>query len=151
MKIIAIDPGLRASGIAIWKDEKFEKLCKMELWELYEVISSDSQAFYLVEDSNLGGGNWHGMTSRANVGKNQAVSTLIVEYLKHTGRRFKALPPAGYSARYADSKGNFSKTHKKIFEAETGWKRTSNKDSRAAAAMVVANKHIVKALLKEKN
>ena len=149
MKIVAIDPGLRGSGIAIWKDDKFEKLCKMELWELYELISSDSEAFYLVEDSNIGK-NWHGPTSRANVGKNQAVSTLIIEYLKKMNRGFRQLPPSGYSTRYTDAKGNYCKFSRKVFESETGWKGASNKDSRAAAAMVASNKHLVKALIKEK-
>jgi len=147
MKIIAIDPGLRGSGVAIWSHGEFDALHKMDLWHLYELIEDEGDYFYLVEDSNLGGGNWHGVTSRANVGKNQAVSTLIVEYLKHIGRRYTALVPAGYSTRYTDAKGNYCKFSRKVFESETGWKGGSNKDSRAAAAMVLANKHVVKALI----
>jgi hypothetical protein len=141
--ITAIDPGLRGCGIAIYSTdaERFITLSKWQLWDVFDYIDACPEDFYIVEDSNLNKNNWHGATGRGNVGKNKAVSTLIVEFLKHRKRDFIAIKPDGYSKRYTDSKGRFTNFYKEVFEKETGWKGVSNKDSRAAAAMVICNKN----------
>lgn len=150
MKIVAIDPALNGSGVAIWNDGVFEDLRRMDLWEIFEFMDSEDIDYYLIENSNLTKANWHGSTGRANVGKNQAVSKLIVDYAKSKGINFKELKPSGYSMMYTDSKGNYSDYHKRLFLADTKYLKSTNKDSRAAAAMILANKYIVKALIKEK-
>lgn len=147
MKIVAIDPSLNGSGVAIWSDGEFETLCRMDLWEIFEFMDSEKVDYYMIENSNMTKANWHGATGRANVGKNQAVSKLLVDYAIKKGINFIELKPSGYSMMYADSKGNYSDYHKRLFLADTKYLKSTNKDSRAAAAMILANKHIVKELI----
>ena len=141
--ITAIDPGLRGSGIAIYSTEihDFLHLTKWQIWDVFEYIDKNPENFFIVEDSNLNKNNWHGATGRANVGKNKAVSTLIVEFLRERERNFMAVKPDGYSKRYADPQGRFTNFYKQVFQKETGWMGVSNKDSRAAAAMIICNKN----------
>lgn len=141
MKIIGIDPGLNASGVAIF-DGKYEYK-SLKLWQLYNFILANSSAFFVVENSNLDRGNYHGPKARGNVGKNKAVSKLIVDYCEHLGVDFMQLKPDGYSKRYTDGKGRYTDLHKRLFQQESGYTGQTNKHERAATAMIVANKLLI--------
>lgn len=127
-RIIAIDPGLNGCGVAVMEEGKITHMRMLEVWQLFSLLSHEMAAFVLIEDSNLGG-NWHGSTARGSVGKNKAVSTIILQFLKSNYFKYHAFPPAGYSQAFKDAKD---------FNAATGWKGKSNKDERAAAAMAIA-------------
>lgn len=144
--IIGIDPGLNGSGFAMYdlSDKKFVALEKLQIWEIFDYMRENPDDFYLIENSNLDKRNWHGKTARGGVGKNKAVSQLIVDYAKELNLHYKELLPNGYSKQYTDSKGKFTNVHQKIFIKDTGWGKTSNKDSRAACAMILNNMTTIK-------
>lgn len=149
MKIVAIDPGYNGSGMAVWEDGEFKDLRRIQLDDLYEFFENEKVDYYLIEDSRLMRGNWHGHSARANVAKNKSTSKFIVDKAKKLGLPVRILKPAGYSLMYVDHEGKYSDWHKRLFLADTKYLKSTNKDSRAAAAMILENKHIVKALIKE--
>lgn len=130
MRIIGIDPGVNGSGVAVLENGKLVELHTMKTWEIYGFLLTEGEdTTVLVENSNLVRGNWHGRTGRENVGKNKSIAQEIVDYCIATKLNLVELIPDGYSQTYAGKMG------KKLFEAETKWKGSSNKDNRAAYSM----------------
>ncbi len=134
-KIIAIDPGMHNSGLAVYEG-KFTRLEYPNLWQLMEYIHKVGKADYkddvlfLVENSNLNKNNWHGHSARGGVGKNKAISQEIVNHCKRCGVKLIELPPTGYSKVYAGVRRQF-------FETDTKWYGKSNEHNRAACAMIM--------------
>jgi hypothetical protein len=124
MKFIGVDPGLTKSGVCFFESKNDILLHSFEQYDLFCYLLSHKDCHIFVENSNLIKGTFHGSTSRANVGKNKAVSQLIVQFLKSQGFEYTELPPSGYSI--------LAKKLKNIFEQESGWSGSSNEHERAA-------------------
>lgn len=137
-KIISIDPSVNNSGICIFdiKQNKIQSLDSKRLWDLFQLIKDAdlTTTLFMVENSNLVKGNWHGNTARGNVGKNKGISQNIVDFLKEINAKFIELKPRGYSLAYKNSKD---------FKELTGCDINSNKDNRAAAAMILNNRMLI--------
>lgn len=137
--IVAIDPSVNLSGVCTYNlnTKEIERLSSRRIWEVFQDISfaNLSSVFFFVENSNLVKGNWHGASGRGNVGKNKGISQNIVDYLREIGASFEELKPKGYSLKFASAKKFVSVTECTI---------RSNKDNRAAAAMIYYNPTLVK-------
>lgn len=125
--IIGIDPSVNKSGVAVIQNNALTLCESMYLWDLFDFIKEHATASFFVENSNLDKANWHGVTGRANVGKNQGVSQIIVNFIKSKGYKLTELKPNGYSLKLYD---------KEVFKKVTGFDKTTNKDARAAACMI---------------
>ncbi len=129
--LIGIDADLHKSGIAVKTNGKLTLCTCMYLWEIFyfcEKLSGDY--LIVIEDGNLGrSANWHGggkMTA-ANVGKNQAIATLLREFCQVKGLNHKCVPPAGYSKLF---------DNEEIFKRTTRWNQRTNKDARSSCAII---------------
>jgi hypothetical protein len=130
--IIGIDPDLHKSGIAIKTNGKLVICTSMFLWEIFYFCEKEIMGEHLIviEDGNLGrSANWHGggKATAANVGKNQAIATILREFCQTKGLTFKCVPPAGYSKLF---------DNEDLFKRTTGWNQRTNKDARSACAII---------------
>lgn len=125
--LIGIDPDVDKSGVAVVINKQLIECTTMHLWDLFEFIRSKKEAKFYVENSNLESGNWHGATSRENVGKNKAVSQIIVNFIKNEKYNLVELKPNGYSKVFKNEK---------IFEKVTKFEKRTSQDARAAACMI---------------
>jgi hypothetical protein len=136
MKIIAIDPGLGKSGVAVWDNGVFTNMDYLNLEEVFMLVNNNADntksggCLFLVENSDLIKSSWHGPSGRSNVGKNKGVSKEIVLHIKRKGVPFVELRPDGYSSVYRGNKA-------RLFAIDTGWHGSSNEHNRAAAAMIL--------------
>jgi hypothetical protein len=136
--IIGIDPSVSQSGIAYYNTQtkQFEKLESLRLWEVFGMmLEYGNQATFIIENSNLNKSNWHGKSARGNVGKNKGISQNIVDYARSISVEFVEVSPKGFSQLYTVNR-KYNHLAKKLFEKDTGWTKASNKDQRAACAMV---------------
>jgi hypothetical protein len=137
--IVAIDPSVNLSGVCVYNlnTKEIEELSSKRIWEIFQDINlADLRSVYFfVENSNLDKRNWHGASARGNVGKNKGISQNIVDYLREVKASFEELKPDGYSLKFASSE---------TFISTTGCTIRSNKDNRAAAAMIYFNSILVK-------
>ena len=142
-KIIAIDPDLSASGVAMF-DTKIKKLTlctSLKMWSLFDLFLSNKNALVLVEYSDKNA-VWHKgkqtkniniskeQATAINVGKNKAVGKIIIDFLKTESFNYKVLEPAGYSKYFENSQ---------FFMQQTQFFSRTNKDARAAASMIYKN------------
>ena len=130
--IIGIDPDLHKSGVAIYETKlrRLTECTSMYMWDLFDTILVQKQfntLFRLEFPDNTN--TWHGGGRGAslNVGKNQAVAIIIKEFLDAHGCYYELLKPSGYSIIFNDED---------VFKNTTGFQKKTNKDARAAAAMV---------------
>lgn len=137
--IVAIDPSVNLSGVCVYNlnTKEIEELSSKRIWEIFQDINLADlgSVYFFVENSNLVKGNWHGKTARGNVGKNKGISQNIVDYLREFKASFEELKPNGYSLKFASAKKFIDTTECTI---------RSNKDNRAAAAMIYYNPTLVK-------
>lgn len=130
--IIGIDPDLHKSGVAIYepKGKKLIECTSMYMWDLFDTILVQSQfkTLFRLEFPNTTN-TWHkgGKGASLNVGKNQAVAIIIKEFLDAHRCNYELLSPTGYSILFNDEN---------VFKNTTGFKKKTNKDARAAAAMI---------------
>jgi len=135
--VMAIDPDLHKNGVAMIENGKLLKVESLYLWDLISIIVHS--AFYcgefgdkfhvIIEDGNLGrSANWHGGGKRTagNVGKNQAIATILRELCECHNISHECIKPHGYSKVFRDEN---------IFKQATGWMGRTNEDSRAAVAI----------------
>jgi len=95
--IIAIDPDVDKSGVAVWEDDNLE-ICSWRFGDFINYISigicDNSDLIFIVESGWLNKSNWHktkGMTIASvskigeKIGANHQVGKLIVEICKYYG------------------------------------------------------------------
>jgi hypothetical protein len=164
--LIGIDPDLDKSGVAVYdlKAGKYTYVETLYLWEYYFVTLQQYRLeaiHFLIEDSNLIKGSFHGASARSNVGKNKAVSKLIVDFCKAHNISHTAIKPDGYSqyffslgkAEYISLFGMSDlKSKKVIAEIDklgkeqyvhlVGKDVPNNKETRSAVAIIECNKHL---------
>lgn len=133
MKIIGIDPDLRKSGYANFDTElkHFTQVTSLYLWDLFKEIklqSGFSESIVYIEHSEKNC-VWHGgrNTTSINVGKNKAISIILIDFCEKNGINYKTVEPSGYSILFDNID---------IFQIQTDWLKKTNKDARAAAAIV---------------
>ena len=101
MILIGIDPGVDKCGVtAINEEFKQADFASFAIWDVFNYllsVSKNYQYLSVIENSNLLKGNWHGKSARGNVGKNKAVSKIIVDYCKAHELRYIEIKPNGYS------------------------------------------------------
>jgi hypothetical protein len=133
--IIGIDPDLHKSGIAIYDRSEIKLIMCMtfSIWQLFDFLmdfenENKDNILIRLEYSNSTN-TWHlgGRGSSLNVGKNQAVAIIIKEFLEFHQILYELIPPSGYSRFFND---------KNLFKKTTKWIKSTNKDARAAAAMI---------------
>jgi hypothetical protein len=129
--IIGIDPDLDKSGFAVIQDGKYVDICSANLWKIFDwlfnyYIALRELEMVYIEDGRLTKGTWH-KHGQKNVGKNQAICKLLVEFCKAHSIPYTQLKPAGYSDMFKNVE---------VFKAATGWVERTNEDARAAAAMI---------------
>lgn len=129
--IIGIDPSVNKSGVAVLENNQLTMCESMTLWVLFDFIKENPNAHFYVENSNLDNGNWHGVTARKNVGKNQGISQNIVGLIKEKNFKLTELKPDGYSIRFFNEE---------LFRKVTKFNQRTNKDARAAACMIWGRK-----------
>jgi hypothetical protein len=137
--LIAIDPDLNKSGFAVYdlQTKTYINIKTLHLWELFYWLKEWdlSEFLVLIEDSNLIKTSWHGTASRSNVGKNKAVSKLIVDFCKVHKIAYRAIKPDGYS-QYFDKIGKGQYVHL------VGKTFPNNSETRSAVAIIECNKHL---------
>jgi hypothetical protein len=135
--IIAIDPDLKKSGVAIIdKDGEIVKLESMGLPVLIGVIDRYKGAIYAIEDVNKHGTVYRhnrkgGQAVQAriaqNIGMVKAAGSMIAELIEDTTGRPPILAPLGI--------GKQVKRSAKLFRELTGWQGRTNEDMRDAASI----------------
>lgn len=136
MKLIGIDPDLHKSGVAI-KENDILTMCEcLTMWELFDFLriqTSGEENYMVLLEFSFVTNTWHkgGKGAALNVGKNQAVAIIIKEFLETHSIKHELRKPAGYSLVFDDPE---------TFKKTTGWQKQTNKDVRAAAAIVWAEK-----------
>ena len=128
-KVIAIDPDLNKSGVACLFYGKLIAVDCLAIWDLFDYIDKNKDALFLIEDSTLIKATWHrgGNGMAKNVGKNQAISRIIIDFCKARGVSYQAVKPSGWSNFFRNAED---------FMRRTGWDKSGNEDSRAAVAML---------------
>jgi hypothetical protein len=135
--LIGIDPDLHFNGFALYCKEtkEFTNIQAITIWGLFDWIlelSKTSQIKVLLEyPENTYTYHKGGKGAALNVGKNQAVAIIIKEFLEFFKIETVLLKPKGYSKYFNDVK---------FFKLQTNWQKQTNKDARAAAAIVFLNK-----------
>lgn len=142
-QVIAFDPDLRKSGVAIFEHGKLQGLHSVSLWAVPELLKRHPQAVLVLEDVNacqavfarkgasiLGSEKEARKASRIgqNVGQAKAVALLLEELFTREKRDFVKVKPL---------KGFFkqAKRDKDLFKRLTGWQGRSNADTRDAAML----------------
>ena len=134
-KIIAIDPDLNASGLAIFNTDIRElDICRtINIWDLFNLLLNYDLAFNILVllEQSTNKATWHsgGVGASQNVGKNKAVASIIKDFMVVKKINHKILEPNGYS-NYFD---------KESIVKVTGFTGSTNKDSRSAVAMIYKN------------
>ena len=140
--IFAIDPDLHQNGVAIFDTTagKLTDCHSVTMWALFDQITANykmhgSDILFLLEVSGKSY-VWHGgktlgakLASAQNVGKNKGVSIVLKEFFKAKNIPVTIMQVNGYTTY-------FTATNFKII---TGHRQQTNKDSRAAAAMIYKN------------
>lgn len=142
--IIAIDPGIKKSGLYHYNGEhRFYYLSFFELINFLQGVKKRADEsplcsfFIAVENSNILNKNWHGITARRNVGKNQGISAVITDYCQSlVGERVIEIAPAGFSKKYKSAI---------IFKRATNLTHKTNQHERAAFAIAEAADFLIKA------
>jgi len=138
--IVAIDPDLHNNGYAIYSidNKEFNQIISLPMWSVFEWVlelHKASDIIVLLEyPENTNTYHLGGKGAALNVGKNQAVAIILKEYLEFFSIKHKLLKPKGYS-KYFDNES--------FFKLQTGWNKRTNKDARAAAAMIFLNKNYI--------
>lgn len=144
--LIAIDPDLHKSGIAIYDTEKkcLLEVTTLALWDVFDLIKKHKEDYFIIEYSDKTS-TWHkgGKGAALNVGKNKAIGQTIIAYFEHLKSNFKVVKPAGYSNYYTTIIKGKKVFLEEQFKKDHCWdKRTSN-DSRAAVAMIWEQKKLL--------
>lgn len=134
--VIGIDPDSKAHGVAVYEDGILRSLFEMSLGEVIEFCLSElwdkNNVLLGIEDVKANkfiyARNAHGNKNilaniATKVGRNQQSQIELERELTRKGIKFVNFKP---------QKGNWAE-NKKQFEAVTGWKKRSNKDTRSAA------------------
>ena len=133
--LIAIDPDLHKTGIAVYENGKFIYINSNFIWDIFgmlKTLNNRNDLTVLIEfPKNTNTYHNGGKGAALNVGKNQAVAIILKEFCEQKGINFDLLPPAGYSKLFANED---------YFKKQTGWSGRTNKDARSAAAMIFLNK-----------
>lgn len=136
--VIAIDPDMRKSGVAyIAEDGEIINLESLTITQLQSELSVyQNSVVYAIEDVNK-----HGTVYRhnrkgsqavqariaQNVGMVKAAGTMIAEIITDATGRPPILAPLGIGAQV--------KRNAKLFNELTGWRGSSNEDTRDAACI----------------
>ena len=128
---VGIDPDLHKSGFAVVQNGKYQIIDSLPMWELFEkIIQLNPDKIHLEFSTNKG--TWHagGAGASIRVGKNQAVAIIIKEFCEAKGFELNLINPTRWT--------RFSQTFndKEFFKKQTGWTGRTNKDARAAAAIL---------------
>lgn len=149
--IIAIDPDLRKSGVAIFSplEQRLSYVGSLPLWEVFDLIEGTQNAVTVIEQSPHTN-TWHkgGKGAAVNVGKNLAISILLVDFCKSKGLGYVTIPPNGYSHYYCVAIGGKNRFLEREFKRDHQWEKQTNKDSRAAVGMIYSNRHLHKSWLR---
>ena len=138
---IGIDPDLLKSGVATWDGKKFTQLGTMRFYELLDYLEMHKmhawtkkeysfmvflEAGWLNEKSNFhtNQGAWIRERIAKDVGQNQAVGKLILEYCELEKINYHTIRPT--QTKWS------SETFKKI----TGWEGRTNSEMRDAARLI---------------
>jgi len=135
--IIAIDPDMRKSGVAIIdEDGGIVELESMGIVQLSELAEQMKGSTFVIEDVNANGAVYrHNRKGNAsvqariaqNIGMVKAAGTMIIEIIESATGRPPILAPAGL--------GKQVKRNAKLFREMTGWQGSTNEDTRDAAAI----------------
>jgi hypothetical protein len=110
-------------------------------------MQNTKNAHYIIEQSSSNN-TWHkgGKGAAINVGKNKAIAQIIIQYAEHYKIPFKTVEPKGFSSYYVLKIGRKETFLKEQFEKDHNWQLKTTPDSRAAVAIIWANKHLYKPL-----
>lgn len=135
--IIAIDPDMRESGVAVInRDGEVLDLKKMSVSVLTKFISMNKDSVFAIEDVNKHGSIYQSNRKgcRAvqariaqNVGMVKAAGSMIAEIIEDAAGGPPILAPLGI--------GKQVKRNAKLFNELTGWQGKSNEDTRDAACI----------------
>ena len=126
MVIIGCDPDAKASGISIYRNGHLHTCEKMTLIDIWYAFSNLGGAELHIEDLHRNKAFWHkgGSGAARKVGRCEQVQIEIERIAEHFGILV---------VRHNVSKEWKSQAGKKMFERLTGWKGSSNEDTRSAA------------------
>jgi hypothetical protein len=138
-RVLAIDPDLYESGLAILEDNKLVFCSHVDIEDLLFHLHTNCIPFkndsyiVLLEAGHMNKNTWHpgGRGVSKNVGKGMAVGIIIENFLKKHKITHRLVKPAGYSNFFKDEK---------FFKRQTGWCGRTNNDARSAAAIAFLNK-----------
>lgn len=140
MKVIGIDPDLKASGVAVVCHGEIEQLLALDFFALQQFIDEhkDSAIFALEDvESNKSLYAKHDRKKERvreriaqNVGQVKAVARLIQQYLDRTGAQYQMIKPL--KGRFKLAKGDST-----YFNRLTGWVGQSSEDKRDAALIAM--------------
>ena len=145
--LVAIDPDLNKSGVAVWNTKTREwiiaKTVSIEhiLSELADLPPTETtvylEAGYLIKKANLRGGNYRSAQAKArNVGENHATGKLICKLLKAAGYTVNEFKPLGKGA-FKTLEGRWTDTGRRYVEKESGLSHRMNDDVRDAIFTVL--------------
>lgn len=134
MTYIGVDPGVDRSGICVVERGTIVDIKSLPLWELFDMIKDFAKLdgyTFVVENSNLTKGNWHGRSARGNVGKNKSISQAIVDCCVAHNAKFVEIPPKGYS---------ILAKNQLLFRADSKYTKSTNVHERSAWFIAMAGK-----------
>lgn len=131
---IGIDPDVEKSGVCIYNFKKREitDLINLRLWDLFDFMLENKNAYFVIENSDLVKANWG--KHMHSVGKNKGFSKAICDFAIAKKIPHTAVKPQGYSQRYKNAD---------VFKKSTGYSGSSNQETRAASAVIISNKMLV--------
>lgn len=142
MIIVAIDPDLKASGVAVVSGTTIGQLKNVRFCEMLEFLAQFDKERVLVklEDVAANKGLFAAQSNKnkavsirvaTNVGQVMAVSRLMHEMLEHAGYTVKMVRPIRGPMKMQ------AKTDAAYFNKITGWTGKSNADQRDAAIVAI--------------
>lgn len=138
VKVIAIDPDMRKSGVAyIAENGEVIDLQALSISQLSDVIHAyHNSVIYAIEDVNKHGTVYRhnrkgGASVQAriaqNIGMVKAAGVMIIDVIESATGRKPVLAPLGI--------GKQTKRNAKLFNQLTGWQGKTNEDTRDAACI----------------
>lgn len=131
---IGVDCDSKAHGVAVYQGHKLVELSCLTTPEVVERFAQDEGVYFAIEDTTANkmvyARNEHvSKSAQSNiamkVGQNQQACIELVRWLAYYGAAYRLIPPTS---------GNWASVKMKTqFERITGWKGSSNKDTRSAA------------------
>lgn len=130
--VIGIDPDSDKHGAAVFINRKLDKLCKVSLWEVVEIVKNRIDIVFSIEDvmanqfvyaRNRNGSTANQSKIAMHIGRCQQSQVELMRILDHFKVKYVLHKP---------SRQNWAKD-KERFERFTGWDKQSNEDTRSAA------------------